>query len=177
MLAICLLKQCFNYCVQNKHYKHYISSTCNLLTFNYKSVLANITKGCDYDRHFVLHFCSLQKSDETNMCWARCAKAHITGCTLSSYHSSYHIAPNEVSMLTRFLGHLQHSSKSLETWTGAKNGWEEETLFSAPGRRFFGMLKGEQQSARRLSLQFFLQWNEERFEREPVFLSLSQPAA
>ncbi len=26
-----------------------------------KSVITYITKGCDYDRHFVLHFCSLQK--------------------------------------------------------------------------------------------------------------------
>ncbi len=49
-------QQCFDYCVHTD-----ITNIMNSLTLNYNNVITNITKGCDYDGHFVLHFCSLQK--------------------------------------------------------------------------------------------------------------------
>jgi len=59
-----------NHC--DKHYKHYISSKCNLQT---------LQKGCDFDRHFVLHFvlhfCS-QKTETRQKCAELATKAQIT---------------------------------------------------------------------------------------------------
>ena len=55
-------QQCFDYCVHTD-----ITNIMNSLTLNYNSVITNITKGCDYDRHFVLHFCS-QKTETRQKC-------------------------------------------------------------------------------------------------------------
>jgi len=117
----CLLISAFN-CVPYKHllvivtdiYERKITKQkCNLRTFNYNSVITNITKGCDYDRHFVLHFCSL-KTETRQKCVELATKAQIT-----SVHSCNYECRGSNCRRNNFLPHSSKRGLNLKInfWT------------------------------------------------------------